>query len=415
MQDVGNRIADHIHPLVQALIEDPDSQQRIWSEIEQLGAPLIEPDPTSKNHSLVTFITRLEPHEQQVVVQPGGFSDPTKNRLDLVPGTDVVSACYRFRNDVRLHYSFAANMPLVSWENASKSEIEQINFSFLTARYDQLNPKTIKLQSRLVSVLELKNAPDQSVIARRASTSRGSITESVFKSDALNNERKIWLYNSPGIQNTAPENLIFIMDGSWYLSLIPTQDILDNLYQDSVIGPTVAVFIDNASPTSRNVELSYNDQFAQFLTQELLPWTNDQMGVELDPSKNCLAGSSLGGLTSMWVAHTFPHLFGKVVCQSGVIAKLMHPDQPKLENNYLFKLFSAAPRANLKIWLEVGLLDDDENHVLPSRQLAELLVEQNYALQYQEFAGGHDFALWRGTFAQALRYLLARDEATPTR
>lgn len=295
MNDIGGRIDNYIHPLIQGLISSPESEEDFWSTVKTLGTPLVAADPDSPNHTLVTFVARLPSRDDHMVVQPGGFADPPANVLNLIHATRTVWASYRYRNDVRLHYTFPVNMPLVSWDDATDDEIEQINYAFLTAKNDALNDKVIELQNRSVSLLELPDAPDESLTFKRPGVSRGQISEHIFDSKILQNQRKIWLYNSPDSEDTKSKNLVFILDGGWYLTLIPTQRILDNLFHDAHIGPTTAVFIDNASPTSRNVELGYNDDFARFIEEELVPWVHAHNGVSMKPKDTYIAGSSLEG------------------------------------------------------------------------------------------------------------------------
>jgi enterochelin esterase family protein len=307
---------------------------------------------------------------------------------------------------VRLHYTFPENMPLVTWDNATDKEIELINHTFLNAKHDVLNDKVIQLQNRAVSLLELPEAPDESLTYKREGILRGQIKELNFDSDILQNQRKIWVYNSPDSEDAKNKNLLLVLDGAWYLSLIPTQRILDNLFHDSCIGPTTAVFIDNVTPTSRNVELSYNAEFANFIEKELIPWVRDYYDVSENPVNNSIAGSSLGGLSSMWLGFNYPHIFGNVICQAGVISKLTHPDQPQDADNRLTTLFEQSAKLPLRVWLEVGLMDDLANIVEPTRHMAAILRAKEYDFDYHEYAGGHDFALWRGTLAQALKKLL---------
>ena len=65
----------------------------------------------------------------------------------------------------------------------------------------------------------------------------------------------------------------------------------------------------------------------------------------------------------------------------------------------------ASLRLPLRFWLEVGLLDNA--HMLESNRRMQAVIEgRGYDLVYREFCGGHDFALWRGTLAQALATML---------
>src|SRR5689334_15591370 len=124
MTDVASRLPDHLHPLVAKLRANPSSEATFWAQIAEVRTPLIEPDPTSADHSIVTYIFALPEGAHRVVVLPG-FSDhePAGNVMARIDGTHVCHASYRYRNDVRTSYSFVPDLPLTSWETADEAEM----------------------------------------------------------------------------------------------------------------------------------------------------------------------------------------------------------------------------------------------------------------------------------------------------
>lgn len=70
-----------------------------------------------------------------------------------------------------------------------------------------------------------------------------------------------------------------------------------------------------------------------------------------------------------------------------------HP-VPTLIADYL-----AAETAPIRIFHDVGELESSNTH---SRWLDQVLTGRGYDTLYREFAGGHDYAWWRGIFADAL-------------
>lgn len=51
-------------------------------------------------------------------------------------------------------------------------------------------------------------------------------------------------YASPGA-SLSNANVLIVFDGAIYVNRIPTPTILDNLYAEHRIGPTIAIFVDN--------------------------------------------------------------------------------------------------------------------------------------------------------------------------
>ena len=93
----------------------------------------------------------------------------------------------------------------------------------------------------------------------------------------MGNERRVWVYTPPGYapgERSYP--MLVLFDGGAALSLMPTHRLLDNLLADGRIGPMVAVFVDNATDTSRNHELPCSEDFARFIETELIPWVRSK-------------------------------------------------------------------------------------------------------------------------------------------
>ncbi len=68
--------------------------------------------------------------------------------------------------------------------------------------------------------------------------------------------------------------------------------------------------------------------------------------------------------------------------------------------------------APIRIFHDVGELESSNTH---SRWLDQVLTGKGYDTIYREFAGGHDYAWWRGLFADALHWcfpLKAEPEAS---
>jgi enterochelin esterase family protein len=417
---VAERLSDHLHPLLAALRDAPDGEPAFWARVSELRAPLIEPDPASAEHSLVTFVFQ-DADAGHVVVQPG-FGDLPDNVMDRIPGTGVWHAAYRYRNDVRVTYSFGPNLPLASFRDADETKWAQLR------AFTRDNPQPLPdphrratfvsragegLPDNVASILSLPNAPDQSITAKRDGVARGWIERHQFKSAVMGNERRVWVYTPPGY---APEErsypLIVAFDGGAALALMPTHRVLDNLLADGKIAPAVAVFVDNATDTSRNHELPCNEDFARFIETELVPWVLETYAVSHDPADGFVTGVSYGGLASMWLGYRLPHIFGNVISQAaslwwgpGFDGEKPLPLQ-RYAPEWLVDQYAAAPRLPLRLWMEIGLMEPQDRMVEPNRRMAEVLRGKGCDLTYSEFAAGHDYALWRVTMAEALTTML---------
>nr|MDT0667251.1 alpha/beta hydrolase-fold protein [Micromonospora sp. DSM 115978] len=110
-----------------------------------------------------------------------------------------------------------------------------------------------------------------------------------------------------------------------------------------------------------------------------------------------------------WTALRHPTTFGNAIVQSPSCG--YHPDLTwgtgageLLRQNpvpTLIAAYVAAQPAPIRIFHDVGELERSNTH---SRWLDHVLTGKGYDTVFQEFAGGHDYAWWRGLFADALRW-----------
>jgi enterochelin esterase family protein len=232
----------------------------------------------------------------------------------------------------------------------------------------------------------------------------------------MGNERNIWVYTPPGYASGDESYpLLVAFDGGWALTRVPTQRLLDNLLADGRIKPVIAVFIDNPTPDSRNVELPCNESFARFVEEELLPWLQGRYRISDSPADHFVTGASYGGLAAMWFGFRLPHLFGNVISQAASLwwGPGFRMDVPRSAGGYppewLIEQYRNAPRLPVRFWMEIGLMEHPSLMIEPNRRMKALLEEKGYDLTYSEPCGGHDTALWRGTLGTALAKMLAPD------
>ena len=178
------------------------------------------------------------------------FTDATvidESLIDRIPGTAVWHRSYRIRSDWRASYLLAplpANAPAAEsppsrasmWglaqavaPPATRQSRERWQAFVRYATADPLNRKTFALnakkvppgQSPFLSVAELPEAPPQSWWERREGVPAGELTEQLVRSEALGNERRVWVYTPPGYAPTAGlYPLLVLLDGDTWAELV---------------------------------------------------------------------------------------------------------------------------------------------------------------------------------------------------
>ena len=413
-----------IHRLQQQIASgDSDAPESFWRDVTARGTPLVESLAGDDQHSLVTFLWRPERDVDNVVITPApavfGWA-AANNQMTRLAGSDLWHRTYRVRNDLRATYYFSPDDPFA---DTSKMDLDERTAYFeeraRAALQDPLNPLTFKLNPDMPpeSVVELPGAPPQPWAKRQPEVPRGRVEPSRFDSKMFGNARAIWIYLPPGYDPQAvPYPLLLLFDGPMYLGM-RIHVTLDNMIAAGVIPETVCVMVEQVD---RNVELTCNDEFAEWLTLELLPWVRARYPVTSDPARAVIAGSSYGGLAAAFIGLRHSDIFGNVLCQSGSFwwgpgyETLSDFENEAIEQEWLIHQFETAGTRPLRFYLDIGLLEDGwlphggPNAVASVRNMRDVAQAQGHAVHYAEFYGGHQCICWRGTIADGLIALLGQ-------
>lgn len=219
----------------------------------------------------------------------------------------------------------------------------------------------------------------------------------VFKSELLHNERNLWIYDPVETKGTK-KNILILFDGFQYTDAIPVPNMIDQLYEEGKIPPTVMIGVDSPD---RFTEFNGNDRFTQFLTDELLPWIHNRFEVSQRPKDIALCGASLGGLAAFYCALTRPDLFGNVVSQSGSF------NHKKIEDEYwAVHYIDTEPKHPVRMYMNAGRLEMDALQDA-NKQTHHALLRNGYDVSYELFNGGHDVLWWRETFLRGLESIFS--------
>lgn len=146
------------------------------------------------------------------------------------------------------------------------------------------------------------------------------------------------------------------------------------------------------------------DLYGQFIVNELKPLIDGKYRTKPEAKDTGLAGSSLGGLVSMYLGMKHPETFNRL----GVIS----PSVFWGNNDIVTKVQALPGKLPLSVWLDIGTDEGSTSQetVDDTRLLRDALVnkgwELNTQLKYTEVDGGkHNEAAWAARFGDALQYL----------
>ena len=391
---------------LQRQLESGDSKalDQFWNQVKLQHAPIIEPIPGDSSHYLVTFLYRgsAETKGVGIYAQLSMTRDLSGNRLARLGKTDVWFKTYTMRDDLRLGYS------LVPGESIPTNDPD-------VGIADPLNPKAAPLAAFMgKSVLELPHSPPQPWVAPRPGVGPGKIEELRIQSKVLKSERPAWIYTPQGFDpsRSEPYPLLICFDGQVYASAnyMPVPVIIDNMIAGGRLAPLVVVLVGQSPQPMRNIELSNNQPFLDFVADELLPKVREKWHATADPRQTVVTGSSAGGLASAFFAFRRPDVFGNVLSQSGAFWPGHERNDPDRE--WLTRQFDSSPKLPIRFVLQVGLLErgstpDNGPSILDTnRHLHRVLERKGYEVHYAEIAGGHEPLNWRGGLSDGLMQLM---------
>jgi Enterochelin esterase and related enzymes len=373
-----------------------------WQDRMREGTPMIEPSG-HEGHVIVTFLWRGA--EKNVRLWGAPASDHVW--MTRLGDSDVWFASFEVPDSLRLTYGIAPDVPQFAG-TARENRVALL----ATLQADPLNRYPIYPEASDIwaqrSELSLPNAPDQPGMTGVLPAARGAISSFDFTSEALGNTRRVDVYMPAGFDPSDPETVLLVLfDGPAYQTpRAPVPEILDRLIAAGELPPVVAVLIDPLDSETRRRELPLNPAFLAAVSDEILPHVSRDLGLPLSPARTVVAGSSYGGLASAWFVHERPEVFGNAIILSGSFWWAPEGDAGQ-GAPYMSRLWMEDAPRDVRLWMSAGLyeaarLPGEVSILETSRHLRDILTMAGVDLSYREYAGGHDYLIWRGALAEGL-------------
>lgn len=144
------------------------------------------------------------------------------------------------------------------------------------------------------------------------------------------------------------------------------------------------------------------EEYVTYMAETIKPLVDTRFRTIPDRGTTCVAGSSMGGLISLFAFLARPDVFGATAAMS-----------PSLwyAGRAIFGVVESAPFQAGRIYLDVGRREGEET-LADARRLRDLLLAKGYRqgdqLRYvEDRAGGHEEAAWGHRLRAALPFLLA--------
>jgi glucan 1,4-alpha-glucosidase len=200
--------------------------------------------------------------------------------------------------------------------------------------------------------------------------------------------RKIKVYlpqSYAASKNTYP--VLYVQDGSEYFSKAGAANVQESLLKQNKIKPFIIVFID---PKERTKEYWANDDWADFVANELVPEVDKRYRTVKTREGRALIGASLGGITSVWIGLKHPNKFARIGGQSSSFW---------VDNERVVRELSQLDpqQTSYRFYFDDGVLEGTED----SRRVAVMLRGKGFPVTYREEQTGHNWTSWRDRLADA--------------
>lgn len=250
-----------------------------------------------------------------------------------------------------------------------------------------------------------------------------------FPSKQLGNQRTLRIYLPPSYDSSPSRSypVLYMHDGQNLFSASTAafgvewevDENLDALVSSKLVEEVIVVGIDNTSARMDEYTPSKDadgrggqgDVYARFVINEVKTFVDSHFRTQCEAEFTSVAGSSLGGLISLYMGTTFPEVFA----QAGVVSPSLWWD-----DQALLKALQAEKKVPpVRFWVDVGTgegSDEDGNGLTSMPEDTRALVKSFLAqgltygesLAYLEVYGaGHNEAAWADRIADLLTFFYA--------
>jgi len=257
---------------------------------------------------------------------------------------------------------------------------------------------------------------------RKMHTLRGTVERHPdFHSDILGEDRRVWVYLPP-MYEREPERrfpVLYMHDGQNVFDGATAflagkeweaDESAERLIEEGRIEPLIIVAVDNGgaertneyTPTQdRRGEGGQVERYARMLVDELKPWIDKRYRTRPGRESTGIAGSSLGGLASLWIGLTHPDVFGRIAAVSTSAGR---------DGGQIIRFVEALPeKPATRIWTDIGT-EERYGAVKYARLLRDALVKKGWKegvdLAYVEAEGAsHNETAWARRMPAILEFL----------
>lgn len=156
-----------------------------------------------------------------------------------------------------------------------------------------------------------------------------------------------------------------------------------------------------------------SDNYLKFIVEEVKPYIDTHFSVETNLENTVIAGSSMGGLISMYALCEYPDIFGSAACLSTHWIGFMPQENSPVPESFFTYLEQKLPSSkNHKIYFDYGTETLDKYYLPYQQRVDEVLKLKGYTEENSKNIKfeGHDHSenSWNKRFQIPVQFLLKK-------
>jgi len=347
------------------------------------------------------------------------------NSLPPNPVTDVVYVAGNFNNwnpkdELCKFKKDSVGKFIISFPNVPANDYE---YKFTRGGWETVETtsdgknianRVLKLMSDTVLNIDIGGwSEGKPKVIAHTMNSNVQILDTAFHIPQLNRDRRVWIYLPKNYSTSkASYPVLYMHDG---------QNLFDNATSfagewgvddaiDSAKKQCIVVGIDNGGPVRMNEYNPYDHEkfgagqgalYVDFLAKTLKPYIDKHYRTKKDASNTIIAGSSMGGLISMYAVMKYPKVFGK----AGVFSPAFWA-APALKTD-LDKMVKSSTHKNVRIYFYAGEQEGNQM-VVDMLYIFEAMRKKTAAKMKVKInaEGRHNEPTWRNEFPAFYNWIL---------
>ena len=347
------------------------------------------------------------------------------NSLPPNPATDVVYVAGNFNNwnpkdELCKFKKDSVGKFIISFPNVPANDYE---YKFTRGGWETVETtsdgknianRVLKLMSDTVLNIDIGGwSEGKPKVIAHTMNSNVHILDTAFHIPQLNRDRRVWIYLPKNYSTSkASYPVLYMHDG---------QNLFDNATSfagewgiddaiDSAKKQCIVVGIDNGGPVRMNEYNPYDHEkfgagqgalYVDFLAKTLKPYIDKHYRTKKDATNTIIAGSSMGGLISMYAVMKYPKVFGK----AGVFSPAFWA-APALKTD-LDKMVKSSTHKNVRIYFYAGEQEGNQM-VIDMLYIFEAMRKKTAAKMKVKInaEGRHNEPTWRNEFPAFYNWIL---------